>query len=153
MSEENSVKILFRFYSNILDQQTSETMWAEIIDKEKGYYKLDNIPFYAPLISSDDIVFAEYDESESFLTYRKTIKYSGNSTVHIILLNDSCQINDIRKIFEDLNCISERYNDKYFALEIPFNIDYLPIKNKLEAMENDEILSYAETSLSNKHQY
>lgn len=80
-TDDNHVKILFRFHSNVLDEETVETMWAEIVDKEKGLYKLDSIPFYAPSVASDDIVFAEYDEQEQMLTYRETVEYSGNSTV------------------------------------------------------------------------
>lgn len=72
-NHDNYVKILFRFYSSVLDQWTVETMWAEIVDPEKGHYKLDSIPFYAPLVASDDIVRAEYDEDESTLTYRETV--------------------------------------------------------------------------------
>ena len=41
---EEEVKILFQFYSDVLDRETVETMWAVIIDKEKGLYKLDSIP-------------------------------------------------------------------------------------------------------------
>ena len=74
--DDNHVKILFRFYSDVLGEWTIETMFAEIIDRSKGFFKLDNIPFYAS-VASGDIVFAEYDESEQMLTYRKTVKYSG----------------------------------------------------------------------------
>ena len=62
--QEDLVKILFRFYSNVLEQETVETMWATVVDKDKGFYRLDNIPFYGPIVASDDIVFAEYDEKE-----------------------------------------------------------------------------------------
>ena len=61
--DDKFVKILCRFYSNVLDEWTVETMWAETIDKDKGLYKIDNIPFYAS-IASDDTVFAEYDDTE-----------------------------------------------------------------------------------------
>lgn len=70
MQDENNVKILFQFHSEIFDEEMVETMWATIIDKDKGLYKLDNIPFYAPLVASDDIVFAEFDEQQQMLTYR-----------------------------------------------------------------------------------
>ncbi len=53
-------------------------MWAEIIDESSGQYKIDNIPFFAA-IAPGDIVFAEFDETEQFLTYRETVEYSGNS--------------------------------------------------------------------------
>ena len=151
MPDANLVKILFRFHSDILDEVTVETMWARIVDLEKGYYKLDNIPFYVPSIASGDIVFAEYDEDEEMLTYRETIEYSCNSTIHIILMDDEHEINSIRKIFEDMNCPSERLSEKYFALEIPFDVDYTDIKRKLIEMETDEVISYAETCLSDNH--
>ena len=66
--EDHFVKILTRFYSNVLDEWTVETMWAEVVDTHKGLYKISNIPFYAS-IASGDIVFAEYDETERMLNY------------------------------------------------------------------------------------
>ena len=48
-------------------------MWADTVDRDKGVYNLDSIPFYAP-VASDDVVLAEYDEAEQQLTYRKTIQ-------------------------------------------------------------------------------
>ena len=100
--DNNYVKILFRFHSNILDEETVETMWATIVDKYKGLYKLDSIPFYATSVASDDIVFAEYDEQEQMLTYRETVEYSGNSTVQIVLMDNSKDINQIRDLFKEL---------------------------------------------------
>ena len=63
-------------------------MWAKEIDKENGIYKLDNIPFYGPLIATDDEFYAEFDESEHMLTYRKTTRHSGNSIVLVIITQD-----------------------------------------------------------------
>jgi hypothetical protein len=48
---------------------TVETMWAGFFDADKGLYKPDSIPFYGPLVASDDIIFAEYAEDERRLTY------------------------------------------------------------------------------------
>ena len=33
VSKENYVKVLFNFYSNVLDEHTVETMWAEVVDE------------------------------------------------------------------------------------------------------------------------
>lgn len=145
------MKVLFNFYSSILDEHTNETMWAEVVDVTKGHYKINNIPFYVPSLASGDVVFAEYDETELMLTYRETIEYSGNSTIHVILMDDKLAINDIREIFDNMGCISERFSEKYLALEIPFKIDYIHIKRKLDEMENDELIGYAETCLSDEH--
>lgn len=151
MQDDNNVKILFQFHSDIFDEEMVETMWATTIDKDKGLYKLDNIPFYAPLVASDDIVFAEFDEQQQMLTYRKTVEYSGNSTIQVVLMDKSKDINSIRKTFEGLGCVSEKVNEGYFSMEIPALVDYKFIKQKLDDLEQNEIIGYAEPCLSDQH--
>ncbi|MEQ1555093.1 MAG: DUF4265 domain-containing protein [Ferruginibacter sp.] len=150
--KDTSEKILFRFFSDILNEWTVETMWADAVDKNIGLYKLDSIPFYAA-ISSDDIVFAEYDDSEQMLTYRKTVEYSGNSIVQVVLMNNETDINNIRDIFSKMGCASEKLNEEYFVMEIPFDKDYTYIRQKLNELEEEKIIGYAEPCLSDKHQY
>lgn len=150
-TQDNYVKILFRYYSSVLDEWTVETMWAEIVDAEKGLYKLDSIPFYGPLVASDDIIFAEYDNDEERLTYRRTVENSGNSIVTVVIMDKTCDINNIRDIFKDLGCISERVNDAYFSMEVLANKDYHPIKQKLTELENNGTIGYAEPCLSDNH--
>lgn len=149
--KDNYVKILFRFHNDVLDEETVETMWATIVDKDKGFFQLDSIPFYAPLVASDDIVFAEFDEQEQMLTYRKTIEYSGNSTVQIVLMDNTKNINLIRDLFKDLGCVSEKVNEGYFSMEIPVSVDYKKIKQKLDELEVAEIIGYAEPCLADGH--
>ncbi|MXV53341.1 DUF4265 domain-containing protein [Pedobacter sp. HMF7647] len=145
------VKILFRFHSTIFGEEKVETMWAAIVDKAKGFYKLDNIPFYAPLVASDDIVFAEFDEQEQMLTYRLTVEYSGNSTIQVVLMDKSKDINLIRDVFQELGCVSEKVNGGYFSMEIPASVDYKKIKQKLDEMETNQIIEYAEPCLADGH--
>jgi hypothetical protein len=149
--QDDNVKILFQFHSDIFDEEMIETIWATIIDKDKGFYKLDNIPFYAPLVASDDIVFAEFDEQQQMLTYRKTVKFSGNSTVQVVLMNESKDINSIRELFKKLGCASEKVNEGYFSMEIPASLDYKLIKQKLDDLEINEIIGYAEPCLADQH--
>ena len=149
--KQEGVKILFRFHSDIFEEERVETMWAIPVNTVKGLYQLDNIPFYAPLIASDDIVFAEHDENEGMLTYRKTVEYSGNSTVWVVRIDKSTNVNDIRNNFEKLGCISEKVNDEYFAMEIPATINYRLIKEKLNELEKTEFIEYSEPCLSNIH--
>jgi hypothetical protein len=150
-TKDNYVKILFRFYSDVLEEETVETMWATIVDKEKGLYKLDNIPFYAPLLASGDIVFAEYDEDEGMLTFRENVEYSGNSTIQVVIMDKSKEINSVRQIFIDMGCVTERFKDHYFSMEVPESIDYTPIKSKLDELEMQEIIGYAEPCLADGH--
>jgi len=150
-TNDNSVKILFRYYSSVLENWTVETMWADIVDADKGLYKLDSIPFYGPLVASDDIIFAEYDEDEETLTYRETIENSGNSIVTVVIMDKTCDVNTIRDIFKDMDCLSERVNDAYFSMEILADKNYKPIKQKLTELEDEGIIGYAEPCLSDNH--
>lgn len=150
--EKEHVKILFRFYSNVLDQWTVETMWAEVIDLAKGLYKMESIPFYAS-IASDDIVFAEYDEDEQMLTYRETVEYSGNSTIQVVIMDKNTVANDVRDMFSALGCASEKVNEGYFVMEVPVDKDYKPIKEKLSELQDKGILDYAEPVLADNHRY
>lgn len=151
MAEIKHEKILFKYHSNVLDETTVETMWAEIIDKDNGIYKLDNIPFYGPQIATDDEFYAEFDESEQMLTYRKTTKFSGNSIVLVIIMQKGFDKEIIRKRFKELNCVSEGLNDSYFSMEILKDVNYSQIQKILAEYENDGILEYAEPCLSKKH--
>jgi hypothetical protein len=150
--DNQDVKILFRFFSNVLDEWTVETMWASTINVEKGLYKLDNIPFYAS-VSCDDIVFAEYDQDEEMLTYRKTIEHSGNSTIQVVVVHKEILANDLREIFNNFGCESEKFNDGYFVIEIPAKVDYIPIRRKLIELEHENVIYYSEPNLSSNHFY
>ena len=150
--DDNFVKILFRFYSELLDEWTVETLWAIPIDKRKGLYKIDSIPFYAS-IAPGDIVFAEYDDTEKILTYKETIEYSGNSLIQVVVLNKSVVTNDIREIFNSMDCKSEKFKEAFFVLEVLADTDYQPVKQKLIELQDKGIIDYAEPVLSDKHQY
>lgn len=151
MAEEEYEKILFQFYSDILNEETVETMWAVVIDKEKGLYRLDSIPFYAPNVAVDDIIYAGFDEDQEQLTYRQTVKYSGNSTVQVVIMDSKTVTNDVRQIFDDLGCTSEKFSEGYFVIDVPFNLNYNPVQSKLVELEEAGVLAYAEPCLSEKH--
>lgn len=149
--ENNSTKIIFRYYSDVLEEEIVETMWADIIDEENGIYKLDSIPFYGPLIATDDIFHAEFDENEGGLTFREVIEYSGNSIIQVVITEEGFNKEIIRNELRDLNCQSEGLNDSFFSVEILEAIDYKTIKSMLDNYENSGVISYAEPILSAKH--
>jgi hypothetical protein len=51
-------------------------LWANTIDEKNGLYRVNSIPFYGPKVASDDVIFAEYDEDEEFLTFRRVVEHS-----------------------------------------------------------------------------
>jgi len=148
---ETHKKILFRYYSDLLEDTVVETMWAEIIDLEKGYFKLDNIPFFGPLIATDDIFFAEYDEKEERLVYRKTIESFGNSIVQVVILEKGFDNEIIKEKLKSVNCITESLNETLVAVEVTKDVDYSIVKKLLSEYELQEIIEFAEPCLSEKH--
>jgi hypothetical protein len=153
MAEEEYEKILFQFYSNVLDEETIETMWAIVVDKEKGLYKLDNTPFYAPDVAANDVIYAEFDENQQSLAYRNLVEPSGNSTIQVVILDSNSVTNEVRQLFDDLGCTSEKLSEGYFVIDVPFDQDYNPVRNKLIELQEIGILGYAEPCLSEKHNY
>ena len=151
MGEEEYEKILFQFFSDVLDEETVETMWAVVIDKEKGLYKLDNIPFYAPNVASDDIVYVEFDEDQERLTYKHTVEASGNSTVQVIILDSNAATNEVRAVFDLLGCSSEKCGEKYFVIDVPHSLHYAAVQGKLIELQNAGVIDYSEPCLSKKH--
>lgn len=153
VSNGEHVKILFRFHSNLFDKEMVETMWALVVNEKKNLYKVDSIPFYAPLIASDDIVYAEFDLNEQMLTYRKTVAYSGNSIIQVAIMDDSIEVNSIRDSFKEMGCVSEKVETHYFSMEIPESADYTLIKKQLDELESLDVIAYAESCLADGHRY
>ena len=151
--DDKKVKILFRFYSELLKEEMEETIWADAVNENLGHYKLDSIPFYTPFIATDDIVHAEYDDEEKMLLYKETVAPSGNSTLWVVLINDDAEIEEIWDAFLDLNCISDALGDRYFVMEVKAEINYLLIKNKLNELKGEGMIDYTEGCLSVNHQY
>ena len=147
------VKILFKFYSDLLEQEMEETIWANAADENLGYYQLDSIPFYVAGLATDDIVHAEYDDEEEILVCRTTLKASGNSTVWVVVLKDTTDVNEVRDIFEELGCLTDAFNDRYFAMEIKAELNYHLIKDRLNQLISDANVVYIEACLSAYHQY
>jgi hypothetical protein len=151
--EAKAVQILFHFYSDILEQEMEETIWGVVADENNGYYQLDSIPFYVNNVATDDLVHAEYDDTEEMLSYSETIQPSGNSTIWVVITDDDTDIDDIRTLFDKLDCLSEALSNRFFAMEIKAQTNYLHVRNKLNELKSEGLIDYSEPCLSAQHQY
>lgn len=70
MTETKHKKVLFKFHSDLHNEIVVETMWAVVIDENRGIYSLDNIPFNGPMIATGDEFYPEPCLSEK---HRKDI--------------------------------------------------------------------------------
>jgi len=150
-TDENYVKILFRFYSEVLEEHTVETMWAEIIDQKAGIYQLNSIPFYAPNLASGDVILAVYDDDEEMLTYKETISYSGHSTIQVVIFGETSLPKDIMEVFQMLGCSTEQFKGNYFVIDVPVDLNYTPVRAKLKELSESGVIDYAEPCLSAEH--
>ena len=153
MEPHKRVEILFRSYSNVLEQDVAEAIWADVVQDEMGYYKLCSIPLYTSFIASGDVVRAEWDDDEVMLTYRETVQPSGNSTVWVVVVDDDTDIDVIRNQFFELKCLSEALSNRYFAMEVKAETNYLHVKDRLNTLKAQRLIDYVEPCLSNRHQY
>jgi hypothetical protein len=87
------------------------------------------------------------------LTFRELVKASGNSNIWVVIIDDKTEIDDVRSIFFDLDCISEALDTRYFAMEVKSATNYYRIRDRLNKLKADGILDYAEACLSVEHQY
>jgi hypothetical protein len=149
--EKSHVKVLFRYYSNILEEETVETMWALPVDMAKGLYQLDSIPFYGPDVAPDDVFYAEYSEEEGMLIFREVRQRSGSSVIQVVLMQEPYGTTEIREQLSALGCISEALNERYFVVEVPALVDYHPIQSHLRMLMDAGRIEYAEAVLSSQH--
>ena len=151
MTENKHVKIAFEMEQDEdgWPPATVETLWA--IDLGNGQYKIKNIPFFAPLLSCDDIVSVErkYDD---MLYFKEKIKNSNNSTIRIIFY-DKESINSVYQQLQKFGCSIEGGSDyKHLtAVDIPGNVKFKEVTNYLTKQEKKEILAFEESCISAHH--
>jgi hypothetical protein len=146
MKADDHEKVYFEFYNAVLEEDYVESLWATVIDREKGYYKLDNIPFFVTGYSSGDTVYAEVEDGR--LIVKKLIDESGNTTLQIICFQQE-RVQVIRDELYSMGCESEgSHLPGYFSVEILAEMDYQKIKEYLAQLEEQEVLSYREACLA-----
>lgn len=131
-------------YRDIEGNIAEELLWS--IKLKNGFYKIDNIPFFAPNIALGDIISVE--EDEGVLYFDELIEYSGHSTIQVIFLKNN-SVKDIIKSLESLGCKWEGMKDKeYYAIDVPPNVEFKKVKIILDNEFNKGNLDYKEACLS-----
>jgi hypothetical protein len=147
------VNIRCRTYSDMLEQEMVETLTASVEEEDMGYYSVASIPLFTSGLATEDIVRAEFDDEEGALTFRELIRPSGNSIIWVVLIADNIRINDVREIFSEIGCSSEKVSDRFFSLEVKAAANFLVVRDKLNELKTDEFVDYFEACLSAHHQY
>ncbi|SPP99998.1 conserved hypothetical protein [Candidatus Sulfobium mesophilum] len=122
-----------------------ESVWATSVG---AYYKIDNIPFFAPNIALGDLVSVEEDEGE--LHFDRLIEPSGHSTIQMIFFNESDVVR-IAKVLEGFGCTWEGSHIRsLISVNVPKEVNYISVRNYLEIGEKEGRWSYKEACLAHK---
>jgi hypothetical protein len=121
--------------------QISEKYYAIVINKEKGIFQLENVPFYNRHVAYKDIIYAEFDQSEGCFKYIETIEKSGNIAIAIKTLNPSFNLNVFCRENDLDNRIEEISFDKYSISTSLKDIDkYIHLNFILDQLEKSKTI-------------
>lgn len=144
MNKFGDSRIKFVYY-DLENKIATESILAS---KEGDYYRIKNIPFFAPNIAYNDLVSVENDDEELF--FDSLISPSGHSTIQI-LIPDEKDFEEITNDLTEFQCDWEGSHLKgYISVDIPKEINYKKVKNYLEKKQIEKMLYYKEACLAHK---
>jgi len=145
MQENMEIKILL-VYKDYEDNTQIESIQAE---QEGEFYRIKNIPFFAPNISYNDLVSVENDNGVFY--FEELIQESGHSTLQLVFFSE----NHIKSTLEsllDFGCDWEGSHQKnYFSVDVPKSVNYSIVKSHLDKGLAEKLWDYKEACLSSKH--
>ena len=132
-------------YRDLEGNISVESVWAS---KEGDYYRIKNIPFFAPNLAYDDLIDVEEDEGE--LYFEDIIEESGNSTIQLIIFDEN-NISLVTQTLDSFKCGWEgSYLKSYFSVNVPKEVDYKLIREYLQYGREQKIFDYQEACLAHK---
>lgn len=149
--KEQYEQIAIQYHSEVLEKETEEILWGILVDQDKQLFQIDNIPFYGPELSCEDIVHAVYDEKEKRYQLVHLEQPSGNSTIQVMVLKEKYNRDDLYNEILYAQTEIELVDDYYFVINVPAPTDYKNVYAILAALEEEQTISFAEPNLSPKH--
>ncbi|WP_413514070.1 DUF4265 domain-containing protein [Myroides odoratus] len=149
--KEQYEQITINYHSEVLEKETEEILWGIAIDQDKNLFQIDNIPFYGPELSCEDIVYATFNETEKRYNLVHIEKPSGNSTIQVMVLKEKYNREDLYNEILYAQTEIELVDDYYFVINVPVKTDYKNVYAILSALEDEQAISFAEPNLSPKH--
>lgn len=120
-----------------------ETMWA--IPLGGGRFRLDSIPFFAWLVSCDDVVRAS--PSEGMLLFDAVAEAGGHSTIRVIAFDDEV-VPGLRVEQARLGCSTElSHVPCLFAVDVPPDVSCKGVIDLLSAHAAEGIVELEESCI------
>lgn len=124
-----------------------EILNARLIDET--IVELDNTPFFVEGVAIGDTLKCTKAGDNGLFQYDHVVNESGNKSISIIFIDDSCKENVYQKL-KGLGCYCE-YGEfdgfNMLAVSVDIENDYGEVARYLDLQESSEYLSYAELCL------
>jgi glutamine synthetase adenylyltransferase len=148
------VKIGFKLERDGEDYPPADWEWLWATRVSGSTFRLDNVPFFAKLISSGDIVAAE-KTAQGFI-FRGLVQPSGHSTVRIVFYRENeteeqfrVLVEDVTKSLRAMGCSTElSHLPNLVAVDIPPTVNYDSVAEFLSEKESAGLLGYEEACLA-----
>lgn len=141
MTEIRHVKIAFSLFpQDGYPPADKEGLWAKC--QGEGY-RIDNIPFFAWLVSFGDVVSASGDDGE--LMFERVLIPGGHSTVRVVSYAEE-SVPHARAGVEGLGCSTElSHISTLFSIDVPPHSDYWAVVDLLNVYVSQGLLDYEES--------
>jgi hypothetical protein len=145
INNDKNYKVLL-VYSGLEGNAEIESVWAE---KAGEYYRILNVPFFAPNIAYGDIVAV--NDEDGVLYFDELIQESGHSTIQMIIFDKDNQPHIESEIIQ-LGCNWEGSNiENYISMDVPPLVPYGRVNEYLTEGQLANRWDYKEACLSRIH--
>lgn len=113
-------------------------------------YRVENAPFFVENVSYGDSVVALPTKVEGQYQFKEVAEQSSFGSLSIIILEASMDTL-LMDLLRGLDCVIE-YGEfgawRMLAVAVPASTDYSALREQLQALEDRELISFAELALS-----
>lgn len=121
-----------------------EGIWVKPV--ASGDFKIENVPFYVPELSCDDIVSGRIDATGD-LYFDGLVAPSGNSTFRVIV-HDVSLLDSVRAEIIERGAATEVDRSQHLiAIDVPSTVHIEPLLNHLMLLRDEGIADFEEGAL------
>jgi glycopeptide antibiotics resistance protein len=117
------------------DQGFVETLWAVRVVPGKDHFRLDNSPFFAYRVSTEDVVEGRL-VTEGFYDFVRVVERSGNRTIRLMFADEMADTSERKKLLDGLvalGCSYEGMFGKVISITVRREVDLGGVAEHLTA--------------------
>lgn len=141
------VKIIFRLEQNAYGFPPIRAELLNASPLAGGVFRIENTPYFTANISYHDVVRASPTDLPGQFQFEEVVEPSSFTALSIIIMDESV---DARLMELFRGCIIE-YGEfgawRVMAIAVPLEVNYHSLREQLQALENRDLISFAELAI------